>query len=593
VVENVRDNPNSIITKESFDCATLAVPLDYTQPSGRTIGIAMIRWRADLGGSRIGSLLLNPGGPGGSGRDLLVGVTTQNEAKLQELHDRFDMIGFDPRGVDGSEGLNCVDGPTRDKRYNLDDSPDTPDEKQASKDYEDLVDNACKAKYSEDFLKQINTENTARDMDQIRAAAGDEKLTYLGISYGTYLGSVYATLFPDKVRALVLDGAFDPSGEDEVTGNVIQLTGFEGAFKNWASWCSTSVVCSFGPNDIDQRWLQLRQQLDDKPINGDATRTVNQSTFISATIAALYQKAQGWPALGAALKAAELGDGSLLLRLADSQAGRNDDGTYDSIGTAFTVISCTSGIQGAAPTDKEAAAAQLRAASPHFAATATADDFGNSCDGIPQAPSSTAFSYSGSGPILVIGGRNDPATPFVWAEKMAKALGPKASLLAYRGEGHSTWLESDCTDTFINATLIELKAVPPTECEAQGKTEATLPAWLRELPTFAGAEATDISDLVPLLGLESEGLQGRIVLSSQSKADTSKSVQTALTAAGWKSQGGQNGVRTYTRLIAAEQAEVTAFPLDAEDLSDSPFTKVISEQLLGGKKTIMLFFTPS
>jgi hypothetical protein len=339
--------------------------------------------------------------------------------------------------------------------------------------------------------------------------------------------------------------------------------------------------------------LQLRQQLDDKPIKGDATRTVNQSTFVSATIASLYQKGQGWPALGAALKAAESGDGALLLRLADSQAGRNDDGTYDSIGTAFTVISCTSGIRGSAPADPEAAAAQLREASPHFAATTTADEFGNSCDGIPQAPSSTAFSYSGSGPILVIGGRNDPATPFVWAEKMAKALGPKASLLAYQGEGHSTWLESDCTDVFINATLIDLKAAPPTECAAQGKVETTLPKWLVDLPTFAGAESTDISDLVPLIGLEAEGLQGRIVLSSQSKADTSKSVQTALTAAGWKSQGGQNGFRNYTRSIAGEQAELTAFPLDAEALSDSPFTKVISEQLLAGGKTIMVFFTPA
>lgn len=593
VVGDIADNPSSPISKDSFDCATITVPLDYTQPTGRTIDIAMVRWPADPGGSRIGSLLLNPGGPGGSGRDLLIGVTTQNEAKLFELHNSFDIIGFDPRGVDGSEGLSCVDGPTLDKKFNLDQSPDTPEEKQANKEYDDLVNNACKTKYSEDFLKQINTENTARDMDKIRIAVGDEKLTYLGISYGTYLGSVYATLFPDKVRALVLDGAFDPAGEDEVASNVIQLTGFEGAFKNWATWCSTSVVCAFGPNDVDQRWFQLRQQLDDKPIKGDATRTVNQDTFVGATIASLYQKGQGWPALGAALKAAENGDGSLLLRLADSQAGRNDDGTYDSIGTAFGVISCTSGLTGAPPADKEAAAAQLRAASPHFSATATAEDFGSSCDDVPQAAGPTAFSYSGSGPILVIGGRNDPATPFVWAEKMAKALGPKASLLAYGGEGHSTWLESDCTDTFINATLINLKAVPPTECAAQGKVEATLPTWLRDLPTFAGAEPTDISDLLPLIGLEAEGLQGRIVLSSQSKSDAAKSVQAALTADGWKSQGGQNGSRSYTRSIAGEKAQLTAFPLDAAALSDSPFTKVISEQLLGSSKTIMLFFTPA
>ena len=570
------------------DCATLSVPLDYSKPTEKKIDIAMVRYAAGPSGKRIGSVLMNPGGPGGSGRDFLTGVVSQNEPKVAELHSHFDMIGFDPRGVDGSEGLSCVDGPTLDQRFNIDQSPDTPEEVAAKDALDDKINNACKAKYSEEFLKQINTENTARDMDQIRAAVGDDKLTYLGISYGTYLGSVYATLFPDKVRSLVLDGAFDPAGEDELTTNVIQLTGFEGAFKNWADWCAKSVVCAFGPNDIDQRWYKLRQALDDKPIKGDKTRTVNQSTFVSATIASLYQKGQGWPALGAALKAAEDGDGSLLLILADSQSGRNEDGTYDSIGTAFGVISCTSGLNGTAPADNEAAAAQLRAASPHFAAGATADDFGSSCDGIPRAAGPTPFSYAGAGPVLVIGGKNDPATPFVWAEKMAKALGPKASLVAYNGEGHSTWLESDCTDALINQTLIDLKQVGPVDCAAQAPSDTSLPAWYKDLPAIPNAAPNDISDLLPLIGLESQDLEGRIVLSTQGKADAAKSAQTALTGAGWKSLGGQNGVRVFSRTISGEQLELTVIPLNAKDLSDSPFTKVISEQLLAGNKSILL-----
>jgi pimeloyl-ACP methyl ester carboxylesterase len=591
IVGSIPDNPNGGVQKTDLDCATVSVPLDYSQPTGRKIDIAMTRWPAADGGTRIGSLLLNPGGPGGSGRDLLVSVVTQSEAKLVDLHDAFDLIGFDPRGVNGSEGLNCVDGPTLDKQFNIDQSPDTPEEAQALKDYEDLVNNACKAKYSEDFLKQINSENTARDMDQIRIAVGDEKLTYLGISYGTYLGSVYATLFPDKVRAMVLDGAFDPAGEDEVASKVINLKGFEGAFQNWTAWCETSPVCAFGPGDIDKRWLQLRQQLDEKPIKGDDTRTVNQSTFLVGTYSALYEKALGWPALGAALKAAENGDGSLLLRLVDSYVGRKDDGTYDSLGTAYGVISCTSGLNGAPPADKEAAAAQLRAASPHFSATATAEDFGQSCDGIPQAAGPTPFAYPGTGPILVIGGKNDPATPFVWAEKMAKALGPKASLLSYAGEGHSTWLESDCTDVFINNTLIDLKTPPPTECAAQGKTDESLPTWLKDLPAIPGADVKDVSDLLPFLGLDAEGLQGRVVLSSQSKTDAAKSAQTALTSAGWKSQGGQNGARTYSRAVGGQNIQMTVLPLGTKELADSPITKVISEQMLAGGKCVLLFFT--
>ena len=573
------------------DCATLAVPLDYTQPDGKTIDIAMIRWPAPKGAKRIGSLLINPGGPGGSGQDFLTGIVSRNEAKLADLHEGFDIIGFDPRGVNGSGGLSCVDGPTLDEAFSIDQTPDTPAEVKTKKDYEDLVKNACKAKYSEDFLKQINTESTARDMDRIRIAVGDAKLTYLGVSYGTYLGSVYATLFPDKVRSLVLDGAFDPAGEDELTSNLIQIKGFEGAFKNWEDWCATSPVCAFGPNDIDKRWMELRQKLDDNPIKGDGTRTVNQSTFVSATITALYEKAQGWPAIGAALKAAEDGDGSMLLTLADSQAGRKDDGTYDSIGTSFGVISCTSGLVGKAPADKEAAAAQIRAASPHFGFDSTAESFGNSCAGVPEAPNPTMFSYTGSGPILVIGGKNDPATPYVWAEKMAKDLGPKASLVSYNGEGHSTWLESDCADALINAALLKLVSIGTKDCAAQGKIAVGIPTWLNELPTIAGVLPIDISDLGPLLGLERSGYQGRVVLSTQGSTEAVRSATTALTAAGWKNEGGQNGARNFTKTIGGSPADLTVIPIGLADLSGQPFAGIIAEKLAASGKTMLFLGT--
>lgn len=574
------------------DCTTLPVPLDYANPASATIKIALVRYRASGSGKRIGSLLMNPGGPGGSGRQFLVSVVAQNEAKITDLHDRFDMIGFDPRGVDGSNGLSCVDSTTLDKKFEVDITPETPEEKAFAKSLNQQITSACKAKYGDDFLKQINTESTARDMDRIRAAVGDDKLSYLGISYGTYLGSVYATLFPDRVRALVLDGAFDPIGEDELTGNLIQMKGFENAFQNWLAWCGTNPVCAFGPTDVEARWLQLRQQLDDKAIAGDATRTVNQGTFITATIASLYQKAQGWPALGAALRAAANGDGSLLLMLADSQSGRRDDGTYDSLGTAFGVISCESGIVGAPPADKEAAAAALRAVSPHLSFSASADDFG-SCEGLPVAPAAAPFSYGGIGPILVIGGKNDPATPFQWAEKMAKDLGPKASLLAYSGEGHSTWLESDCADAAINAILLDLTTTGAKDCAAQAQSAVPLPEWLGTLPAMPSLAPTNIDDLIPLLGLEQGGIRGRAGLSTLNEAAASAAANSSLVAAGWKSLGGQNNVRNYSKKVGAETLSLVVAPIGLSKLSaGSPFTKEIAEHLNEFGKTIIIYGTP-
>jgi pimeloyl-ACP methyl ester carboxylesterase len=583
------------VDESLLDCATVPVPVDYAHPDdGKQINIAMVRYKSSGDGDFIGSLLLNPGGPGGSGRELLVNEIATQEAKLADLHDHFDMIGFDPRGVDGSGGLVCVDAATLDELFKVDMTPETPEEKAFAQNLSDRIDNACVAKYGEAFLKQISTEATARDMDRIRVAVDDDKLTYLGISYGTYLGAVYATLFPDKVRALVLDGAYDPIGEDELTNDLIHMTGFEAAFKNWVEWCSTSAVCAFGGQDVDGRWLALRQSLDDKPIKGDGKRTVNQGTFIGATIAALYEKAFLWPILGAALRAAEQGDGSLLLTLADSQSGRKEDGSYSSLDTAFAVISCASGIAGAPPADREGAAAAVRKASPHFGFSTLAEDFDHgSCDKLPSGPPAPAFSYNGTGPILVIGGKNDPATPFQWAEKMAKGLGPKASLLAYSGEGHSTWLESDCADAAIYDTLVDLLTVGAKGCPAQDLSSTTLPTWLNELPPVPNPASVTIDDFTPLLTLDQFGLDGRIALTTLTKTAASKAVETSLVAAGWKSLGGQNGARTYSRKAGGETLELVVLPFALSDLAAlSPAMKQITDKLNESGKTVLVFGTP-
>jgi pimeloyl-ACP methyl ester carboxylesterase len=586
---------NSGVDESLLDCATVPVPVDYAHPDdGKQINVAMVRYKSSGAGDYIGSLLLNPGGPGASGRELLVSVVATEEGKLADLHDHFDMIGFDPRGVDGSSGLVCADAATLDEQFQVDITPETPEEKAFAKGLSDRLDNACLAKYGEAFLKQISTEATARDMDRIRIAVGDDKLTYLGISYGTYLGAAYATLFPDKVRALVLDGAYDPIGDDDVTNHLIQETGFEAAFKNWVEWCSTSAVCAFGGPNVDQRWLALRQSLDDKPIKGDGKRTVNQGTFLTATVSALYQKAFLWPVLGAALRAAEQGDGSLLLTLADSQSGRKDDGSYNSLDTAFSVIMCASGISSKPPADHEAAAAAMRKASPHFGFATVAEDFDQgSCDKLPSGPPAAPFSYAGGGPILVIGGKNDPATPFQWAEKMAKDLGPKASLLAYAGEGHSTWLESDCADAAIYDTLVDLLTVGSKACAAQPVASTTIPTWLSELPAVPNPASVTIDDLTPLLTLDQFGLDGRIAFTTLTKSAATKAVETSLVAAGWKSLGGQNGARSYSRKVGGETQELVVLPFALTELAAaSPAMKQIADKLNESGKTVLVFGTP-
>ena len=206
---------------EPFECATLAVPLDYDDPAGPTIDLAVIRYPADPE-VREGAILLNPGGPGGSGYDFASAAAESFDFEMG-LAGRFDIVGFDPRGVDRSGGIDCIDDAGDRRRYlYADDTPDDAVEAAASVAQQMMFGPACREVYG-DTLHLYSTENTARDMDMIRAALGDEQLSYIGISYGTYLGGVYATLFPERVRAMVLDSAYEPSGDSEYDQWVTQL----------------------------------------------------------------------------------------------------------------------------------------------------------------------------------------------------------------------------------------------------------------------------------------------------------------------------------------------------------------------------------
>jgi len=469
------------VTEEELECATLDVPLDYAEPAGDTIGIVMVRVPAV--GDREGAVLFNPGGPGGSGFDPIAysGTYIQSEMGL----DNFDLVGFDPRGVDRSGGIRCVDDEFQDTHLYLDDTPDTPEEEALLEESGSGFTEGCLENYG-DTLIHYSTANTARDMDLIRAGLGDDQLSFLGISYGTYLGGVYATLFPDRVRAMVLDSAFDPAGDSVDEQYLTQLVGFENAFNDWVAWCQADAACPFYAPNVGDRWEGLRTTLDENPLTVDG-RGVNQSTLDRATTAALYSESD-WPVLATNLAQAEAGNGAGLLQQADAYEGRNEDGTFNTLFQSIGIISCASGIVTEPTDDPEGLLEKIREQAPRFGADITLEDLtteeGEDLDGCSELMGPAELielDYSGDGPIVVVGGKNDPATPFRWAEEMAAGMGPNARLLTFNGEGHGQMLVSTCVTEIEAAVLADLELpVNGAECDPDPKIEQ--PDWWGDLP---------------------------------------------------------------------------------------------------------------
>ena len=484
------DDPNA--QDPALECATLAIPLDYDEPTGDSIDLALIKYPAT--DDRTGAVLFNPGGPGGSGFDP---IAFSGSAIAQSLGiGSLDLIGFDPRGVDRSGGLRCETDQFMDEHLYVDETPDTPEEQTLKNEADTGLADACKQKYG-DTLRFYSTENTARDMDAIRAALGDDQISYLGISYGTYLGATYATMFPDRVRAMVLDSVVEPNGDTVEQAFKTQLVGFEGAFENWVEWCQDNTACDFQTGDVGARWDALRQRLDDTPITGDDGRIANSSAMVRATQAALYSESE-WPVLGGALAKAEAGDPTGLFAIADSYNGRNEDGTFNTLFQSFPVISCASGIGSPLPPDPEGLLATLKVAAPRFTKTTTAHDLtleSQNCEEMVGDVQPAKISYDGDGPIVLIGGTNDPATPIRWAQKMVGELGPNAQLVTYTGEGHGQLLVSDCV-TSIEGKLLADLTLPDPDTVCDPDPIVAKPDWWDSLPVPDG-----ISDVVSLPAL--------------------------------------------------------------------------------------------
>jgi pimeloyl-ACP methyl ester carboxylesterase len=448
---------------DGYWCGDIDVPIDWQDPGSKSARVALIEHRPK--GTPTGTILVNPGGPGESGVDL-VGSDVTN-AVDDAIASRYDVIGFDPPGVGYSSAVKCY-GAAGTDAYLYGILPGTigsatwirADEKRQSR-YGD----ACRKKTG-DLLAHIDTTSAARDMDLIRADLGEKKLDYLGYSYGSYLGTVYAGLYPERVGHFVFDGADDPwvdtSSGGSGDGVVDQAVGFEGDLKAWAKACVAGDEKATGAGSCpltgtpDQAMTQIAallarvQKTPEKNADG---RLLGSATLATAISSALYDTSE-WPSLAAALRGVRAGDPATAFRLADEYNGRSPKGTYyDNSSDALTAISCLEGGGDPDLTDLRKEAAELRKKAPVLGIYQAYGDL--TCDEWPVAP--VAFpapvTAEGAAPILVVGSTGDPATPYAGAKALAAQLS-SGHLLTYVGEGHTIYDKGvPCIDSAVDAYL--------------------------------------------------------------------------------------------------------------------------------------------
>jgi len=437
---------------DRLDCTTVTAPLDWADPAAGDIELSVIRSRAE-GGEAVGSLITNPGGPGASGiariRDsltFLVGDAVRAE---------YDVIGFDPRGVGESTAVRCYDAADMDSY--LFDIPEAVRGTDAWMDellagHADFAE-ACEAN-SDGILPFLSTENSARDVDLLRAVLGDRELNYLGYSYGTFLGATYAKLFPERVGRLVLDGAMDPS----VSGLDVGLTqglGFESALRAYMADCVAGSDCPFR-GSVDDAMADLGTLLasvDRDPLPNSDGRMLGASSLTTAIISALYSQ-QSWPFLTVALSDALQGNPEVAFLLADNQYNRIDGVYRDNQTEAFRAYNCIDYPSDSTPEEEAAAEALLQAEAPTIAPYWYGAD---PCEVWPAPPTGARerITADGAAPIVVVGSTNDPATPYEWAVGLADQLA-SGVLVTRVGEGHTGYNKGNaCVDEAVESYLLE------------------------------------------------------------------------------------------------------------------------------------------
>ena len=443
------------------ECTYLQVPLDYNRPDGKIIRLAVLRHRASDPGKRIGSLVINPGGPGQSGTAAVAGIV--KDVGSSPVGQRFDIVGFDPRGVGSSEPvIRCYTPREMDAVRREKSSDNSPPGLAEQTNQEKHYAAECGRRSGVDLLTNVGTRDVARDMDVLRSTLGDLKLTYLGWSYGTRLGYTYAEQFPHNVRAMVLDGAVDPD-QTEAQAQVATAVGFQQAFDSFATWCAQQKQCPLGndPKAATTTFRTLVNPTYDKPLPLADRRELSYGDAIEGTIRALYGP-WDWETLRQGLTELAAGHGATLMRLADKFNGRQPNGTYTGENDDLTAIRCVDDDPITDPAVLLDTRRRALAAMPFADLSDGPSPIPDQCSFWPAPPTSRPHQLNVPGlpQVMVVSTTGDPATPYQAGINLARALG--ARLLTAQGTQHTVALEamSPCVDDVVTWYLADL-VLPP------------------------------------------------------------------------------------------------------------------------------------
>lgn len=435
--------------RDGFECAALTVPLDYDRPGGETIELALLRVPAGDPDGRVGSLVVNPGGPGAPGTDYAAAQVVG-----PAVADAFDVVGFDPRGTGNSAPVDCLSDEELDAYLAADPSPDDPAEVEAALAQNEAFFRGCTERSGE-LAAHLSTVEAARDMDVLRSALGEPELLYLGASYGTFLGATYAELFPDRVGRLVLDGAVDPTLDHE-EGVLSQAGGFETALRAYVEACVAAGDCFLG-DSVEAgltRVADFLDEVDADPLPTADGRELTEGLAFIGLVTPLYAR-ESWPALDVGLEQALGGDGSTLLRFADIYSSRTADGFTDNSAEAGAPINCLDD-PGTTPVDQiPGRLPEVEAVAPTLARQFVWMMLG--CVGFEPRTAEPAptIRAAGAAPILVVGTTRDPATPYAGAVALAEQL-ESGVLLTRDGDGHTAYnVGNDCVDEAIEGYLVD------------------------------------------------------------------------------------------------------------------------------------------
>jgi pimeloyl-ACP methyl ester carboxylesterase len=441
------------------ECGMLSVPVDYAKPDGDVAQIAMVRFKAT--GNKIGSLIINPGGPGESGVQAAASIVGTMPESIRE---RFDLVGFDPRGVGSSTPAVWCNSDADNDRLRADPQVDYSPAgvEHIESETRDFV-QRCVDKMGNEFLANVGTASVVKDLDTMRTVLGDEKLTYLGYSYGTRIGSLYAESYPQNVRAMILDGAVDPNA-DPIEADIRQAAAFQKAFDDYAADCATKPSCPLGtdPSKAVDVYHSLIDPLVEKPAQTKDPRGLSYGDALVGTILPLYSP-NLWRHLTQGLTELRSGDGDTMLALADLYMGRDGEGHYNNSTDVRVAVNC---VDEPPVTERDKAVDEDRRAREAAPFMSYGEFTGHAplstCAFWPVPPSEKPHEISVKGlpPILVVSTTNDPATPYQAGVDLAKQLG--GSVLTFEGTQHTVVFQGNpCVDDIAAKNLIDVTVPPP------------------------------------------------------------------------------------------------------------------------------------